>query len=266
MASAPTKTIAHHKKDIHDAINALLTSHGLSVTALHHYLDETITAVQDSRSSLSTHEREALRRSGSDGVVMEKLVADGMVAKGTLKRDNTYKSVCYNKRHSSDPGLLALRSLKDISELKKMKEVFLKPMSEHAIGADAFWISDINEDIRCIEFVVAQIKFGKTPLHDAKESASKTNANRSMLSIANKIRHVADSFTKALRETFPDYTVVVTKMLISGSPLRNCAVSRATKHNIMVCDTTFLWNNIWSDEVKSFLQQEFGPRAHTLGI
>lgn len=269
-------TRARHETEILDSVAALLFQHGVSKEELLDFVTEAIESCDEdtsSSSSLSETEKIALRQHGKDGLTMEKLIVRSLVETqpDTFSLHDRYTRVCYTVATATDSrrarDIWAIRAAGgSINEVKARVGMLFTSASEHGKGVDLFWLTGVDRRTRTISFTVAQIKSGKTPIHDGPDTEYTTNGNRSLQTIAKKLKAAAEAFSKAFTETWPNYKTEVTKLLISCSPLNQPAKDRAEANHIEVWDTQYLWVNVWMDDVKDCLRDEFGEKSHTLGV
>lgn len=135
--------------------------------------------------------------------------------------------------------------------------------TQHNLGADLVQFVDYDPDDG-VTVHLAQQKVGSTALH-AGRSAS--NANRSMVFIADKLEQAGELVEACIGEEF-DLEVRLLYSVDTTSRVSQTGRDHARRRGVEVRDANWLWDNCWPQPVKSALVELHGSaeRGKHLGL
>lgn len=126
---------------------------------------------------------------------------------------------------------------------------YMLNLTNHNAGYDLIRFCDWNPEKMTARGVFVQQKIGNTPLNNAK---SESNANRSATFISSKLKDAANDLKKTIARLF-GVTLKVDLQVHTTSGVNASARKEFDRNEIELLDATDLWDEVWTQTVKSAL-------------
>lgn len=220
--------------------------------------------------ALSAQQLQALRSPQGRGNVeiIERIEADCLASRKNMPGQPQNKTnICVD---DLDPGGVRRPAILYTSDSTR-REFFdaatnttvFNNSTQHNAGADLVYLQNYNPDERSVELVLVQQKVGATPLRNGR---SATNANRSAYFISTGLEQSEQFHIERLEEEY-DVFARCKLEVHTTSPVGATARDEFRRHGVELYDSTRMWNEVWSEQIKATLVQLHGAqRAKGLGV